>query len=180
MFHRMTFFSLEWAASRDTKPRQNKVHIRTRHKRTTWILTHLRSYGRNIWLLENLKKKCRVHHLQPKLCFGLFCFFLTFFFLQANHPIHRSLPDKTDAFQHWVPLMSRYSCPRCYNVRDYIQKKRHLNCALQKVKVLTAAPLMHDETHYLHKIWNLAPEPLRLWISQCDATEINKVSHWRG
>lgn len=42
-----------------------------------------------IWLLS--------FAAQP-LFWVLFCFFLTYFFLKANHPTPRSLPDKTDAF----------------------------------------------------------------------------------
>lgn len=81
VFCRMTSLSLKWAASTNTTSRRNKVYIRPHwHKRIVWILTHLCSYGRNMWLLENLKmKQSIICSPNPLLCF---CFFQ----LKKKHP----------------------------------------------------------------------------------------------
>lgn len=89
MFRRMTSLSLKWAASTNTTTRRNKVYIRLHwHKQTVWIHTHLRSYGRNMWLLENNKMKHQVIICSPN---PLLCFFQ----LKKNPPPPQFPPDKT-------------------------------------------------------------------------------------
>lgn len=114
----MTSLSLKLTLSTNTTSRQNKVYIRPhRHRRTIWIITHLRSYGRNMWLLENLKTKD-----SPSIAAQTLCLFIQFNKKTSLRPIPILPPDKTCVVSIeslYIPILVSLCC---YNVLDFILK----------------------------------------------------------